>query len=136
MITKRSIFLYIIFAIIAIFANLLTQRIVLSINKENLFFFLAVILGTLIGLIIKFILDKNFIFKDKTVNVKAISRRFSLYTLNGIFTTSIFWVTETIFWMIWQKEHMREIGAILGLTLGYTLKYWLDNQYVFKKQNK
>ena len=36
----------------------------------------------------------------------------------------------------WQKQNIRSIGAILGLTLGYTLKYKLNNQYVFKKQNK
>ena len=63
MIKKSNIFLFIIFAFIAIFANLLTQRIVFSIYKTNLFFFLAFILGTLIGLIIKFILDKNLYFQ-------------------------------------------------------------------------
>lgn len=133
---KRKIFLYINFAFIAIFANLLTQRIILSIYKTNLFFFLAIILGTLVGLIIKFILDKNFIFLDRTLDLKSVSGKFGLYTSNGIFSTSIFWGTETIFWMIWQKENMREIGAILGLTLGYTLKYRLDKQYVFSKQKK
>ena len=133
---KRKIFLYIIFAIVAIFANLLTQRIILSIYKTNLFFFLALILGTLVGLIIKFILDKNFIFSDSAADLKSVSRKFGLYTANGIFSTSIFWGTETTFWMIWQKENIREIGAILGLTLGYTLKYRLDRQYVFSKQKE
>ena len=133
---KRKIFLYINFAFIAIFANLLTQRIILSIYKTNLFFFLAIVLGTLVGLIIKFILDKNFIFSDRTLDLKSVSGKFGLYTSNGILSTSIFWGTETIFWMIWQKENMREIGAILGLTLGYTLKYRLDKQYVFSKQKK
>ena len=36
--------------------------------------------------------------------------------------------------IIWKQENMREIGAILGLTLGYIIKYNLDKRYVFKEQ--
>lgn len=130
---KKKLILYTFFAILASFANLLTQRLVLSISKINLFYFLAITSGTLVGLIIKFFLDKSLIFFDKTKDIKSLGRKFTIYTTMGIFTTSIFWATETIFWLIWRQENMREMGAILGLMLGYILKYRLDKRYVFGK---
>ena len=51
----------------------------------------------------------------------------------GIFSTIIFWGTEYIFWIIWRQENMRELGAILGLIIGYIIKYKLDKKYVFNK---
>ena len=132
---KNKFILYTFFAILASFANLLTQRLVLSISKINIFFFLAIISGTLVGLIIKFFLDKIFIFFDKTKDIKSLGRKFTIYTTMGMFTTSIFWVTETIFWLTWRQENMREIGALLGLTLGYFIKYRLDKRFVFRNLN-
>ena len=52
----------------------------------------------------------------------------------GILTTLIFWGTETIFWLIWQNENMRELGAVLGLSLGYSIKYNLDKRFVFNQK--
>ena len=49
----------------------------------------------------------------------------------GIGTTSIFWVTETAFWFVWKTDIMREFGAIIGLSIGYTIKYRLDRRFVF-----
>lgn len=131
---KKKIILYISFAIISSLANLLTQRIVLSILVDDLFFFVAIIFGTIVGLLIKFILDKNFIFSDNSKNINSLSKKFSIYSLMGIFSTIIFWGTETIFWIIWRQENMRELGALLGLTLGYIIKYRLDKKYVFREQ--
>ena len=49
----------------------------------------------------------------------------------GISTTIVFWTTESMFWLIWKTEMMREFGAIIGLSIGYILKYRLDRKYVF-----
>jgi putative flippase GtrA len=43
----------------------------------------------------------------------------------------IFWGTETVFWLTWKTDAMREIGAIIGLSIGYFVKYHLDKRYVF-----
>ena len=131
---NKKIFLYSIFAIIATFSNLYTQRLILSIDKTNLFFIISISTGTLVGLLIKFFLDKKFIFLEKNIKYKNDGLIFSLYSLMGIISTSIFWGTETIFWLIWQNQAMREIGAILGLTLGYIVKYKLDKYYVFNQR--
>ncbi|MCQ9200679.1 MAG: GtrA family protein [Prochlorococcus marinus CUG1437] len=130
----KKVYLYILFALFATFFNLLTQRLILSINKTNLIFFLAILSGTLVGLIIKFFLDKSYIFFDKKKDFLYLGEKFRLYTIMGIFSTVVFWGTESIFWIIWRKEIMRELGAILGLTIGYILKYRLDKRYVFNKE--
>ena len=52
----------------------------------------------------------------------------------GLITTAIFWGMETTFWLIWHTDMMRELGAILGLTIGYVVKYHLDRRYVFTDQ--
>ncbi len=49
----------------------------------------------------------------------------------GLVTTAIFWGTETAFWLIWGTDLMREVGAVLGLSVGYVTKYLLDRRYVF-----
>lgn len=123
--------LYVVFAVIATIANLLTQRIVLSMNDGAVGFAVAVLMGTLIGLVIKYFLDKRWIFRDFTTGTAANSKKFALYTAMGIITTAIFWITETAFWLQWRTDIMRELGAVIGLMIGYTVKYQLDRRFVF-----
>ena len=63
--------------------------------------------------------------------MKANSKYLSLYTATGIITTALFWGTETIFWLAWQTDAMRELGAVIGLSFGYVIKYRLDRIFVF-----
>ena len=130
---SKKIFLFIFFAMVSTLFNLLTQRLVLSFDQTNLFFFIAISAGTIVGLVIKFFLDKCYIFFDKKNDISYLCKKFWMYTFMGIFSTIIFWGTEFIFWIIWRQENMREIGAILGLTMGYIIKYRLDKKYVFRQ---
>lgn len=123
--------LYVLFAIIATVANLATQRGVLAIDDSAIGFAIAVFSGTLVGLVIKYVLDKRWIFNDVSTGVAAHSKKFALYTTMGIVTTAIFWITETVFWLAWQTDAMRELGAVIGLAIGYTVKYQLDSRFVF-----
>jgi putative flippase GtrA len=131
-VTLHSLVLrYAFFAVIATFSNLAAQRTVLFFDSSAVGFALAVLTGTATGLLIKYILDKHWIFYDRSIGLKAHSQKFTLYTVMGIITTLIFWGTETAFWTIWQTSLMRELGAILGLCIGYVVKYNLDRRYVF-----
>lgn len=122
---------YAAFAVIATLANLGVQRAVLSFGSDGVSFALAVAAGTIVGLIIKYILDKRWIFYDLDQGLKAHGQKFSLYTAAGLVTTAIFWGTETAFWLIWQTNIMRELGAVIGLSIGYIVKYNLDRRFVF-----
>lgn len=122
---------YATFAVVAIIANLATQRAVLHFDEGPVYFMFAVGAGTLVGLVVKYVLDKRWIFYDRNTSIKHHSRTFSLYTAMGLITTAIFWGTETAFWLIWQTHLMREVGAVLGLGVGYIVKYYLDRRFVF-----
>lgn len=120
------------FASIAILANLATQRLVLAAFPKA--FILALAGGTLIGLIMKYALDRQWIFKGGSHAQAGHAGTFGLYAATGIFTTLIFWGLETAAWLIWQTHQAREVGAVVGLLLGYGLKYRLDRRYVFTQQ--
>ena len=131
---SKKLFLFVLFALVSTLFNLLTQRVILSFKTTNLFFIIAILSGTIVGLIIKFFLDKSFIFFDKKNDISHLTKKFGLYTFMGIFSTLIFWGTEAFFWIIWRQENMRELGAILGLTIGYIIKYKLDKRFVFRQE--
>jgi putative flippase GtrA len=125
------IFRYASFAAVATLANLATQRGVLWFDGSDLGLVLAILAGTAVGLLIKYLLDKRWIFNDPSSGFRTHSRKFTLYAIMGVVTTLIFWGMETGFWIVWQTDLMREIGAVLGLSIGYVTKYNLDRRYVF-----
>lgn len=124
---------YTLFAVLATLANLATQRLLLPQDPDGRAFAIAVGAGTVAGLVVKYVLDKRWIFFDAAGGIEAHSRKFSLYTLTGVVTTAIFWGTETAFWLVWDTTVMRELGAVLGLMVGYVLKYQLDKRFVFRR---
>ncbi len=120
------------FAVLATLANLGAQRAVLAAIDGTLGYASAVFTGTAVGLVLKYLLDKRWIFFDASTGLGTHGRKFSLYTLMGVVTTLIFWGTETTFWWLWQTDAMREAGAVIGLGVGYVIKYNLDKRWVFK----
>lgn len=128
---RTLVFRYTVFAVIATLANLAMQRLVLTQGTTAMWFMAAVGLGTMVGLIVKYILDKRWIFADTSTGVKANGKKFGLYTAMGLITTAIFWGVETAFWLTWKTDLMRELGAVLGLGIGYVVKYNLDRRFVF-----
>lgn len=125
------VFLYAAFAGIATLFNLGAQRAVLAANED--WFFLAMATGTAVGLVAKYVLDKRWIFSDALRPARKEARLFALYTITGIGTTLVFWASESACWLIWQTHAMRELGAAIGLTIGYVLKFNLDRRFVFRK---
>lgn len=119
------------FALIAIACNIIVQDISYRGYQGPFAITLSMILGTLAGLIVKYALDKAYIFHFHTKNLLHESQTFSLYTLMGLFTTAIFWGFEWGFHYLFETKFWRYVGAVLGLTLGYVIKYHLDKRFVF-----
>jgi putative flippase GtrA len=94
------------------------------------------LLGTLAGLVVKYVLDKKFIFYHKVKGKKDDAKKFALYSLMGVFTTIIFWGTEITFDMVSQDPNAKYLGAVVGLSIGYAIKYALDKKFVFFHQEK
>lgn len=122
---------YGLFAVLATLANLAAQRLVFALVSGKASLLLAMVVGTGAGLVLKYLLDKRWIFNDAETGLKNHSRKFTLYTVMGIITTAIFWTMEAGFWLIWQTQAMRELGAVIGLAIGYVIKYHLDRRFVF-----
>lgn len=93
--------------------------------------YVAMLIGTLTGLIIKYVLDKKFIFYHEVKDKKDDAKKFALYSVMGVFTTIIFWVTEITFHAISHDPNAKYLGAAIGLGIGYIIKYFLDKKFVF-----
>jgi putative flippase GtrA len=125
--------MYMIFAVISTLLNLIFQYLTLLIYNGYLSLYIAMFVGTFVGLISKYILDKKFIFQFKPKNRMNDAKTFISYTLTGGVTTLFFWVIEISFDNIFGGEVAKYIGAIIGLSLGYSIKYFLDKKFVFNQ---
>lgn len=123
--------MYILFAILSTVTNLLFQYLSLSLYNGFLSLYVAMFVGTFFGLISKYYMDKVYIFNYVPKNKKNDLKTFIAYTVTGGFTTLIFWGFEISFNAIWSSEIAKYCGALIGLGLGYSIKYLLDKKYVF-----
>lgn len=128
----NKILLYIYFAFFASIINIFSQYLVFESYEGAYIIYIAMFVGTSLGLISKYIMDKMYIFKYSISNLYDYSKNFSAYVLTGIFTTLIFWSFEYLFYILFNNEIAIYLGAIIGLSIGYTVKYKLDKNFVFK----
>lgn len=128
----RIAFLYSLFAAIALVSNLFSQALFVRYYHGLYVIEISVVVGTAVGLPIKYVLDKKYIFLFKADNVLHDSKLFILYGAMALVTTSVFWGSEALFQYIFQNEMMRLLGGGIGLVIGYLIKYRLDKKYVFK----
>ena len=111
--------------------NLLKEEFSLLIYDDSLSLYTAVLTGTIAGLISKYWFDKHYIFVFVTESAKHNLHTFVIYTLTGGFTTFLFWSFEIGFEFWFGTRIARYTGAVIGLSLGYVVKYQLDKRYVF-----
>ena len=122
---------YAILAGIATLFNLGSQEMTVRFYQGIYELPLAMLVGTGIGLWVKYLLDKRYIFRFKARSIGHDTWAFTLYSLMGVLTTMIFWGFEWAFDAIYQSREMRYLGALMGLSIGYITKYQLDRRFVF-----
>jgi putative flippase GtrA len=118
---------------IAIATNLGAQELLTLIYTGASAIFLSMGIGTGCGLVVKYILDKKYIFNFSTYRLGRDMKIFLMYSILGLATTSIFWAFEIAFNYFFETKEMRYFGATLGLAIGYYSKYQLDKRFVFIK---
>lgn len=124
---------YVIFAILATIANLGTQEIVIrTVPVAPLT--VSIIMGTAAGFILKYLLDKKWVFDDGYSGHRQELQKITLYGVFSVFTTLVFWGFEVAFWVIWRTDFAKYTGAVLGLAIGYVAKFVLDRTFVFKER--
>ena len=122
---------YAIFAGIATIANICAQEGVIQGYQGPYDLWGSIFAGTFVGLVVKYLLDKRFIFRFRPQSKAHDGKTFLLYTLMGVLTTGVFWGFEFTFNEIFHNKEMRYIGGIIGLAFGYLAKYQLDKRFVF-----
>ena len=127
----RIALLYAVFAAIATAANIASQALWIWLYRGPYAVPLSILVGTAVGLPIKDVLEKRFIFAFQSDNLAHDGRLFVLYTAMGGFTTALFWGIEYAFHLLFGTDAMRYLGGLIGLTLGYVIKYQLDKRFVF-----
>jgi putative flippase GtrA len=127
-------FKYILFAVISTLVNLTAQYLAFVVYNGFLSLYAAMFFGTLAGLVVKYILDKKYIFYYEPTNKKDDGKKFVAYSLMGVFTTMIFWAFEIGFNSLFANETAKYIGALIGLGIGYMVKYSLDKRFVFARK--
>lgn len=133
---RLKIFQYGIAALVATVANIGAQWLVVStLGSAAWVIYASVLIGTGIGLVTKFAMDKYLIFQDKAGGIEAFAQM-TKYAATGVITTLIFWGIELGFHYAYGSDQMRYIGGILGLAIGYTLKYIIDTKYIFTQAQR
>ncbi len=125
---------YVLFAAVATLANLLAQELVVRFSPIAPLT-ASILAGTVVGFVVKYILDKRWIFYDAYTGRRDEARKVTLYALFSVVTTLVFWGFEVAFWMIWKTDFAKYSGAVLGLAIGYAAKFVLDQTYVFRERS-
>ena len=92
---------------------------------------ISIFIGTLAGLPLRYFLEKRYFFSFQSKNIKHDRQLFILYSFMDVFTTAIFWGTEYAFHLIFVGDFFRYAGGVLGLAIGYYVKYQLGKRFVF-----
>jgi putative flippase GtrA len=128
---SRLVVWYATFAALSIVANLASQKLSFWLYSGWLAVPLSVCVGTGVGLVVKYMLDKAWIFRYPHRSVAHGIQTFTLYVVMGLGTTVLFWAVEFSAQAIFHTEPARLAGGAIGLTLGYFAKYHLDKRFVF-----
>ena len=127
-------FKYAVFAAIATVVNIVSQDMATRIYTGVFWLYVSIGFGTLTGLLVKYFLDKKYIFSYSSMSMLEDGKKFVLYSIMGISTTIIFWGAELGFEFLFGTKGMRYLGGVIGLCLGYWMKYNLDKRFVFVRR--
>ena len=128
--TKIAV-LYTLFAVLSTAINIGSQMLSICIYKGQLSVEISILVGTAMGLPLRYFLEKRYIFNFTSKNLVHDGKLFVFYSVMGVITTLIFWGTEYAFHLIYDTDFMRYLGGIIGLSIGFYVKYRLDKKYVF-----
>ena len=128
--TKIAV-LYTLFAVLSTAINIGSQMLSIWIYKGPLSVEISILVGTVMGLPLRYFLEKRYIFNFTSKNLVHDGKLFVFYSAMGVITTLIFWGTEYTFHLIYDSDFMRYLGGVLGLSIGFYVKYQLDKKYVF-----
>lgn len=123
--------LYSLFAAFSTAINIGSQMLSVALYKGPYAIEASILVGTATGLLPRYFLEKRYIFAFESDDLAHDTRLFFLYSFMGVFTTAIFWGVEYGFHLAFDRADMRYLGGIIGLAIGFYVKYQLDKRFVF-----
>lgn len=127
----RIAILYTLFAVLSAAINIGSQMLSICVYTGPFFVEISILIGTAMGLPLRYLLEKRYIFNFTSKNLVHDGKLFVFYSVMGVITTLIFWSTEYAFHLIYDTDVMRYLGGVIGLSIGFYLKYQLDKKFVF-----
>ena len=124
---------YVLFAVVSGVAILASQELTLR-EAPALPLIVSVLLGTGVGFVVKYALEKRWIFLDGYGGHLTEIRKLVFYGAFSVGTTLLFWGIELGAWHVWQTTTAKYVGAAVGLSLGNWIKYLLDKHFVFVRR--
>lgn len=121
-------------AVLSVLANLVAQEATIR-GLPDAHLMVSILVGTLVGFFVKYLFDKTWTFREPYTTPLGEAQRVTLSGVFSVLTTLIFWAFELGFYAIWQTDFAKYSGAVLGLSIGYFLKFWLDRRHVFRESN-
>lgn len=130
-IADRIAVLYTLFATLSTIINIGSQMVSIWLYTGPFAVEISILIGTATGLPLRYFLEKRYIFAFTSKNKAHDGRLFVLYSAMSVITTFISWSTEYAFHLIYETAVMRYVGGVIGLAIGFYVKYQLDKKYVF-----
>ena len=127
----QIVMLYTFFALLSTVINIGSQMLSIWSYKGPFYIEISIFVGTAIGLPLRYFLEKHYIFSFTSNSLLHDGKLIAFYCAMGVITTLIFWGTEYAFHLIYGSDFMRYIGGIVGLSIGFYVKYQLDKKFVF-----
>jgi putative flippase GtrA len=123
--------IYTLFVALSTVINIVSQMVSIWAYSGYLAIEVSILAGTIVGLPLRYFLEKRYIFSYTSKNIVDNGKLFALYSAMSVITTLIFWGTEYAFHIIFDTDLMRYTGGVIGLAIGFYVKYHLDKKYVF-----
>ena len=127
----RILALYTLISALSIVINLSAQMLSMLGYKGANSVELSILVGTVASFPLRFLLEKRYIFNCRSRKLSQGGEMFVLYGGTSMITTLIFWGIEYSFHLACGSDVVRYVGAIVGLGIGFYVKYLLDKKYVF-----
>ncbi len=127
--------LYMLFAVLSIIFNIGSQIVIVWAYKGPFFIEISIVDATTASFPLRYFLEKRYIFAFTSENLMHDGKLFVFFSAMGVITTLIFWGVEYGFHLIYDTNVMRYVGGVIGLAIGFYLKYQLDKKYVFVKSD-
>lgn len=128
--------LYVLFAAFSTSVNIGSQMLSMWLYRGAHAVEISMLVGTAAGLPLRYLLEKRYIFAFQSNDIAHDGQLFVLYSFLGVFTTALFWGIEYAFHLIFATDAWRYVGGVIGLALGFYVKYQLDKKFVFVAGNR